>query len=334
MEKTMTHLTRRAFSGLLAAGVAAPLIGQRPAQAATAITVASLFGADKPETRIWLKIKEIVDAKLPGRFDFRIVQNAALGGEKEVAEGIRLGSVQGSLSTISALSSWVPESQVLDAPFVFRDAAHVRRVVDGPIGDGLKAKFAAQNFVVGGFINYGARHLLTKEPVSKPTQLAGKRIRVIQSPLHTELWKAFGANPTPIPIPETYNALQTGVVDMMDLTKSAYAGFKLYEVVPYLTETGHIWATGVVYFSAAFWKTLKDDEKAVLAAAAAEGALYFDRLIVEDETASMAKAAAAGGKTIAVEDRAAWEAGARGVWAALAPKVGGLDKIEAIAKTS
>jgi TRAP-type C4-dicarboxylate transport system substrate-binding protein len=148
------------------------------------------------------------------------------------------------------------------------------------------------------------------------------------------LWKAFGANPTPIPIPETYNALQTGVVDMMDLTKSAYAGFKLYEVVPYLNETGHIWATGVVYFSAAFWKTLKDDERAVLAAAAAEGALYFDKLIVEDETVSMAKAAAAGGKTIAIEDRAAWEAGARGVWAALAPKVGGLDKIEAIVKTS
>jgi tripartite ATP-independent transporter DctP family solute receptor len=330
----MTRLvTRRVFSGLLAAGVASPFVA-RGAAAATALTVASLFGADKPETRIWLRIKEIVDARLPGRFDFRVVQNAALGGEKEVAEGIRLGSVQGSLSTISALSGWVPESQVLDAPFVFRDAAHVRRVVDGPIGDGLKAKFAAQNFVVGGFINYGARHLLTKEPVTKPTQLAGKRIRVIQSPLHTELWKAFGANPTPIPIPETYNALQTGVVDMMDLTKSAYAGFKLYEVVPYLTETGHIWATGVVYFSAPFWKSLKDDEKAILSAAAAEGALYFDQLIVEDETLSMAKAAAAGGKTIAVEDRAAWEAGARGVWAALAPKVGGLDKIEAIAKTS
>jgi len=328
-------LTRRTFSRLLAAGAAAPFTGiARPARAATTITIASLFGADKPETKIWLKIREIVDARLPGRFDFRIVQNAALGGEKEVAEGIRLGSIQGSLSTISALSSWVPESQVFDAPFVFRDAAHVRRVVDGPIGTNLKTKFAAQNFVVQGFINYGARHLLTKEPVTKPSQLAGKRIRVIQSPLHTELWKAFGANPTPIPIPETYNALQTGVVDMMDLTKSAYAGFKLYEVVPYLVETGHIWATGVVYFSARFWNALKDDEKAVLAAAAAEGALYFDQLIVEDEKVSMEKVAAAGGKTVAIEDRPAWENGARGVWTTLAPKVGGLDKIEAIARTS
>jgi TRAP-type transport system periplasmic protein len=325
-------LTRRAFSGLAAAGLAAPFV--RSAQAATAVTVASLFGADKPETKIWLKIREIVDAKLPGRFDFRIVQNAALGGEKEVAEGIRLGSIQASLSTVSALSGWVPQSQVLDAPFVFRDAAHVRRVVDGPIGSDLKAKFMAQNFMVQGFINYGARHLLSKEPITRPAQLAGKRIRVIQSPLHTELWKAFGANPTPIPIPETYNALQTGVVDMMDLTKSAYAGFKLYEVVPYLNETGHIWATGVVYFSAPFWKSLTDDERAVVAAAAAEGALYFDHLIVEDEKVSMQKVAAAGGKTVTIEDRPAWENGARGVWATLAPKVGGLDKIEAIARTS
>jgi tripartite ATP-independent transporter DctP family solute receptor len=329
------RLTRRAFSRLLAAGAAAPLAGGAgPARAATILTIASLFGADKPETKIWLRIKELVEAKLPGRFDFRIVQNAALGGEKEVAEGIRLGSIQGSLSTVSALSGWVPQSQVLDAPFVFRDAAHVRRVLDGPIGGELKAQFAAQNFMVQGFINYGARHLLAKEAITRPAQLAGKRIRVIQSPLHAELWRAFGAHPTPIPIPETYNALQTGVVDMMDLTKSAYAGFRLYEVVPYLIETGHIWATGVVYFSAPFWKSLKDDERAVFAAAAAEGARYFDRLIVEDEVASMQKVAAAGGKTVAIADRAAWENGARGVWATLAPKVGGLDKIEAIARTS
>jgi len=326
--------SRRAFSRLVAASLAAPMLARAGfARAATPVTIASLLGPDKPETKIWLKIKEIVEEKLPGRFDFRIVANAALGGEKDVAEGIRLGSIQGSLSTVSALSGWVPQSQIFDAPFVFRDAAHVRRVLDGPIGEDMKAQFAAQNFIVQGYINYGARHLLAKESLTMPSQLAGKRIRVIQSPLHTELWKAFGAHPTPIPITETYNALQTGVVDMMDLTKSAYAGFKLYEVVPYLIETGHIWATGVVYFSAPFWKSLSNEDKAVFAAAASEGALYFDRLIVEDEKVSMEKAAAAGGKVVAIADRAAWEKGARGVWTTLAPKVGGLDKIEAIVKT-
>ncbi|NWG24017.1 MAG: TRAP transporter substrate-binding protein, partial [Pseudorhodoplanes sp.] len=76
------HLSRRRFSRLLAAGAAAPFVMRATAaRAATTLTVASLFGPDKPETKVWFKIREIVDARLPGQFDFKIVQNAALGGE-------------------------------------------------------------------------------------------------------------------------------------------------------------------------------------------------------------------------------------------------------------
>lgn len=329
----MSMLTRRSFIRTAAAAgaglILAPAIVGR-AQAQTTLTVASLFGDDKPETQIWHKIRDLVEEKLPGQFSFNIVGNAALGGEKEVAEGIRLGSVQASLSTVSALSGWTPELQLLDLPFLFRDAAHVRATVSGDVGVDLKQKLAAQNFVVADFINYGARHLLTKEPVTRPDQLRGKRIRVIQSPLHTKLWSAFGTTPIGIPIPETYNALQTGVADAMDLTKSAYAGFKLYEVVPYLTETGHIWASGVVYFSTPFWDGLNDEQKQVLQEAASEGAAYFDELIVADEGRSLALAAEHGGKVVQPEARDEWEKGARGVWQDFADIVGGLDKIEAV----
>ena len=325
----MSFTRRQIAAGLVAApallSAGAGLAAGRP------VTVASLLGEDKPETRIWRKISEILAKTAPGRFDLRIVANAALGGEKEVAEGIKLGSVQASLSTISALSGWVPEGQILDLPFLFRDRGHLKRVLAGPLGDELKAKYEAQGFVVLGFINYGARHLLAKEPITTPAGIKGKRIRVIQSPLHTELWSGFGDFPTPIPIPETYNALKTGVVDAMDLTKSAYVGFKLHEVVPWLIETGHIWATGVVYVSAPFWKSLSAEDRAALAAAAVEGAAYFDELIIADEEASMAKAKAEGGKVAQPEDRAGWEAGARKVWTSFAPKLGGIEKIEAIA---
>jgi TRAP-type transport system periplasmic protein len=271
-----------------------------------------------------------VEERLPGQFAFNIVPNAALGGEKEVAEGIRLGAIQASLSTVSALSGWVPQVQVLDLPFLFRDAEHVRSVVASDTGAELKQSLAAENFVVADFINYGARHLLTKEPVTRPGQLQGKRIRVIQSPLHTRLWSAFGTTPIGIPIPETYNALQTGVADAMDLTKSAYAGFRLYEVVPYLTETGHIWASGVVYFSAPFWNGLGNEQKQAFQEASVEGAAYFNHLIVEDEAASMALAAEHGGEIVQPEAREEWEAGARGVWEDFAGIVGGIDRIEAI----
>lgn len=325
----MPILTRRRFSSLLVAGATTAVL--RPAHSAPqTVTVASLLGEDKPETQIWFRIRDLVEERLPGRFSFRIVQNAALGGEREVAEGIRLGSIQASLSTISAFSSWVAETQILDLPFLFSGADHLRRVVEGEVGRELAGKLAEEGFIVGGYINYGARHLLTKTPVRRPQELKGLRIRVIQSPLHIQLWSAYGANPTAIPIPETYNALRTGVVDAMDLTKSAYAGFHLYEVVPFLTETAHIWASGVVYFSSEFWSGLSGEERTVLSEAASEGARYFNELILADESASMEQAIAGGAEILQLEDREEWIEAARGVWTAVADQVGGIERIEFI----
>ena len=329
----MNKLDRRRFlktSVATGLALAAPAYVHTANARATAITVASLLGDDKPETKIWVKIGELVEARLPGQFRFNVVKNGALGGEKEVAEGARLGSVQASLSTVSSLSGWVPELQILDLPFLYRDRDHVRRTVDGEIGGNLKEKLAAQGFFVGDFINYGARHLLTKEPVTRPDQLKGKKIRVIQSPLHTKLWSAFGTTPVGIPITETYNALSTGVADAMDLTKSAYAGFKLYEVVPYMTETGHIWASGVVFYAANFWNRLTDEQKTVFRDASQEAAGYFDRLNVEDEARSVQQALGNGGKVLKPEALDEWQKGAQGVWQEFAATVGGIDRIKTI----
>jgi tripartite ATP-independent transporter DctP family solute receptor len=302
-----------------------------PASAKTKkITVASLFEDDKPETKIWLKVAELIEQKLPGQFTFNIVKNSALGAEKEVAEGTMLGSIHASLATVSSLSGWVAELQILDLPFLFRDAAHVRRTVEGETGAMLKQKLAAQGFIATDFINYGARHLLGKEPVTKPEQLRGKKIRVIQSPLHTKLWSAFGTTPVGIPITETYNALSTGVADAMDLTKSAYAGFKLYEVVPHVTETGHIWASGVIYYADRFWKQLSDEQKMAFTEASAVGAGYFNQLIVEDEARSMAQALGHGATISQPDALEAWQNGAQAVWQDFAETVGGMDRIQSI----
>ncbi len=329
----MTLLSRRQFSQAAGAGALAALAPKSFAAART-ITVASLFGDDKPETRIWIRFGELLEQRLPGRFAINIVKNAALGGEKDVSEGVRLGSIQGGLSTVGTLGNWVPAGQILDLPYVFRDAGHVKRVLDGPLGKDLSAQYVAQGFRPLGFINYGARHLLAKAPITTPEQIRGKRIRVIQSPLHTELWKAYGANPTPIPIPEVYSALKAGVADAMDLTKSAYAGFKLYEVVPYVTETAHIWAVGLAFVGENFWRTLSDGEKEVFAWAGAQASTYFSQLIVEDEVRSVAQAIAGGAKILQPGDRKAWERGALPVWDSFASKVGGSAKIQGIVTTA
>ena len=127
-------ITRRQFA---AGSLAAPAIlkGSLASAAGRPVTVASLLGEDKPETKIWLKISELVEAKLPGQFRFNIVKSGALGGEKEVAEGVRLGSVQASLSTVSSLSGWVPELQLLDLLF------HRPGVIDHGVRAEIEAPF-------------------------------------------------------------------------------------------------------------------------------------------------------------------------------------------------
>jgi TRAP-type transport system periplasmic protein len=139
----MLRLDRRAFNlSPLATGASAlaarALTGR--AAAARPVLIASLLGENKPETKIWLKISDFIEAKLPGHFSFNIVPNAALGGEKDVNDGLRLGAIQGSLNTLSALSAWAPESQLFDMPFLFRDDDHVRATVASKPGAALKAK--------------------------------------------------------------------------------------------------------------------------------------------------------------------------------------------------
>jgi len=303
--------------------VAAPASAQRP------VTIASLLGADKPETLVWTYLRERLEERLPGQFDLRIATDASLGGEREVAEGARLGSIQGSLSTLANMSAWVPEGQLFDMPFIFRDAEHVDRVMQGPLGEEFRERYLEQGFRVLGYVNYGARHLLAKEAIERPEEVAGRSIRVIQSPLHTQLWDSLGANPTPIPIPEVYNALQTGLVDMMDLTQSAAVGFRLHEVVPYFVETGHIWALGILFLSEDFFQTLTAEQQQAFLEIGPEAAGYFNDLMAEDHARSMAQAEAEGAVRVPV-DHDLWQAAIEPFWEQFAPRVGGIERVRAI----
>lgn len=324
--------TRRA---LLAAPLALPALAMpgliRRARAARPLIVASLLGDDKPETLIWAHMRDRVEAALPGAFSFTVVANAALGGEKAVAEGLRLGSIQASLSTLSTLSAWVPESQLFDLPFLFRDEAHLAAALAGEEGARLRERLEAQGFVAPAFIDYGARHLVARRPLLEPAALEGKRIRVIQSPLHAALWQGFGALPIALPITETYNALSTGHVEAMDLTRAAYAGFRLHEVAPHVTLTAHIRAAGAVLFSGRFWSGLGGEEQAALRRAAVEGAARFGALMAAEERAADAAAGAGGATFHAVSDLAPWREPARRVWQEFSGRVGGMAAIEAVA---
>ena len=327
--------TTRPAAVLAAAALAltAWLAPSADAQAAgKPMTISVIYGPEKPQAKMWFRFKQLIDRRLPGQFEIKVVTSGALGGEKETTEGIRLGSIHGALSTVANMTTWVPEGALFDMPFVFRDADHVQAVLSGPVGAEYKTKYAAQGFKVLGYVVYGARHVIAKAPIRTPADVRGKKMRVLQSQLHINLWKSLGANPTPVPITEAYNALKTGVVDYMDMTKSGYQALKLYEVVPQFTETGHIWALGIMYVSAKFWAGLTPEQQAVFQKTADQVIPFFNEMAAYEQALSLDAAVKKGAKVIR-PDKSKWRKAMAPFWQSYAPKVGGMAKIKKIVDT-
>lgn len=280
------------------------VLGVAPAAAET-LTVTSQYGEGRPQTIFWQEFAAQVEDALPGEYEFRIVTGGALGGEKEEAEAIRLGSITASLSTIANLTTWVPQGALLDLPFVFSGDAHIMRVLDGAVGEALRQAYLEQGFAVPAFIIFGDRHLLGDEPMPLPEDVAGKTVRSLQSDLHVAFWRALEADPVALPITEAYSALATGVVDAMDMTKSGFDALKLYEVAPVMTETAHITATGVVYFNRDFWDGLTDAHRRVFREASRRAATSFNERAATEQDEALARAVANGAELVEV-DRGPW----------------------------
>lgn len=317
-------------SVIFAAGAILPAADSQAAP--KKMTISVIYGPEKPQAKVWLRFKQLIDQRLPGQFDIKVVTNGALGGEKETTEGIRLGSIHGALSTLANLTTWVPEGALFDMPFLFRDGDHINKVMAGPIGEEYKKKYEAQGFKVLGFITYGARHVISKAEIRTPADVKGKKMRVLQSQLHIDLWRSLGANPTPVPITEAYNALETGVVDYMDMTKSGYHALKLFEVVPSFTETGHIWALGAVYVSTKFWNGLTDGQKAEFQRTGDQVIPFFNEMAAYEQNLSLDKTIAKGTKVIR-PDKGPWQKAMAGFWKSAAGKVGGIEKIMQVVNT-
>lgn len=321
-----------AISMLVAAGLLLGFLGSH-AHAQRTVTISVLHGEDRPQAKIWYRFRDIVEEELPGEYSFRIVTDAALGGERATAEGVRLGSIQGGLSTLANMSSWVPRAQIFDMPFIFEDSAHIQRVVKGEIGQSILEDLADEGFRALDYIVYGSRNVISTKPVRTPADIQGTPMRVIESPLHVGLWEVLGARPTPVPVTEAYGALETGVVEMMDFTKTGYESFRLYEVAPYFSLTGHIWALGVLYFSEDFWQSMPQAHRDVFASAADSVVGRFNVETEQEHLDAIERVKEHGVEIIEV-DRSVWQEASRPFWDSFADNVGGLDLVEEIANSA
>jgi tripartite ATP-independent transporter DctP family solute receptor len=172
-------------------------------------------------------------------------------------------------------ASLVKDFEIYDFPFLFANPKEADAVVDGPFGQSLHAKLQDKGIVGLAYYELGFRQLTNgKRPINKVEDIAGLKLRVIPNPINIDWVSALGANPTPLPFPELYAALEQGAVDGQENPLPTIQGAKLNEVQKYLTLTNHQYNPQSVVISKKFWDSLSADEKKVLQDAANESAKY------------------------------------------------------------
>lgn len=251
-------------SGLVALGLA---LAAPAALAETTLRFAHFSVEDDPNHRAAVALSEMVAAATNNEVAIKIAPNSQLGGEVDVVEGILLGTIDMAPPSAAVLANWVPEMNVLNMPFVFRDWDHYTSVLNGPIFDELSAAAAPKGIRLLGFMTSGPRHIMTKTPVNGMEDLAGQKIRTVQNPVHVATFNAFGANATAIAYPEVYGSLQSGVVDGADAANTNYYTQKFYEVAPNWAQVSWLFYTNPIVISERVFQKLDADvQKALLEA--------------------------------------------------------------------
>ena len=208
-----------------------------------------------------------LDAATNGRIKFQMFPGAVLGQEKEAVEQVQLGAIQIARISLGVIGPIVPDVNVFNMPFVFRDEAHMRKVIDGPVGDDLLAKISASSarLVALGWMDGGSRSLYTKKKVTTPADLKGVKVRMMGNPLFVDTMNAMGGNGISMAYGEVFSALQTGVIDGAENNPPSYFTANHYSTpAKYYAQTNHLIIPEIFVMSKVAWDKLSDADKALV----------------------------------------------------------------------
>jgi tripartite ATP-independent transporter DctP family solute receptor len=210
-----------------------------------------------------------VEKGTAGRYKIQTFYSASLGSERESIEAVQLGTQELTFSSTGPVPNFVPEAKILDIPFLFRDKAHARAVLDGPIGQEMLAKFEPKGFKALAWGENGMRNMTNnKRAINAPDDLKGLKIRTMENPVHVAAYKGLGIVTTPMAMQEVFTALQQGTVDGQENPLSVIMAAKLDQVQKHVSLTGHVYSPAIFLMNkAAFDKLSPADQKVFLEAA-------------------------------------------------------------------
>jgi tripartite ATP-independent transporter DctP family solute receptor len=238
-------IPRRAAIGAAAAGLlAAPFVARAQQKVVLRLGTTSGDGAQDPYAVGMRAFKAGLEKRVgTDRVEVQLFPNRAIGDERPLVDGMRLGTVDMGVITNAVIAQVEPAFQLNDMPFLYADEAQAHRVLDGPVGGQLRSRLESRGILALGFMEGGFRHMINNvRPVAKPEDLRGIKFRVLQSPIYVEMYRSLGGTAVPMAWGETFTAVQQGAVDGLEVPLGVIDQNKLYEITRYLSLTGHIYS--------------------------------------------------------------------------------------------
>ncbi|HSV55018.1 MAG TPA: TRAP transporter substrate-binding protein [Burkholderiaceae bacterium] len=238
-----------------------------------------------------------------GRYKCQQFPSSALGGEREQIEAVQLGTQDLVNTSTGPVGNFVPEVKIVDIPFLFRDYDHARKVMDGPIGQDILAKFPSKGIIALGWTENGFRHMTnSKRDIVKPADAAGLKMRTMENKVHMDGYRTFGILPTPMAFPELFGALQQGTVDGQENPIPVILASKFVQVQKHLSLTGHVYSPALLLLSPKVWNKLSDADKKVFSEAAKKAGAAQRKKVNDDENSGIAQLEKDGMKVTKVVD--------------------------------
>ena len=211
---------------------------------------------------------KLVKERSNGEIDIQVFPSSQLGNQRDLVEGLDLGTVDMTLTGTAVMGNFVPEVAVFDLPFIFRDVDHAYKALD-TVGMELAKKGEDRGMITLAIWENGVRHMTNnKRPIKEPEDMKGLKVRVMEQPVYIDMMNSLGASPTPMAMSELYTSLQKGVIDGQENPLGHIATKKFNEVQKYLSLTGHTYASEPLLISTRAWKKLTPEQQAIVKQAA------------------------------------------------------------------
>ncbi|MGB5985134.1 MAG: TRAP transporter substrate-binding protein [Desulfobacterales bacterium] len=254
------------------------LVGLALAPASYAKTILKLGTSTQPSHIYNLAAEhfgKIVAEKSGGEIEVQVFPAAQLGSERDMVEGLQLGSLEMTLTSTGPMGNFVPQVKLFNLPFLFKDRESCYRVLDGEIGTQIADRFVKVGIRSLGWYENGFRNITnSKVAVNAPADMAGLKIRVMEDDVFILTMKALGASPLPMAFGELYTALEQKTVDAQENPLAVIHSSRFFEVQKHLAMTGHFYSPAVLLISEMTWQKLTPEQQKIVIEAATEARDY------------------------------------------------------------